>query len=60
MEHQHYPLAGIQHELKIAPGQQLYNTIVSIQQDIDGSLEQPADQELEFVDADGEDPTEVS
>jgi non-ribosomal peptide synthase protein (TIGR01720 family) len=60
MEHQHCPLAGIQHELKIAPGQQLYNTIISIQQENDGSLDQPADQELEFVDADGEDPTEVS
>ena len=60
MEQQHCPLASIQHELKIAPGQQLYNTIISVQQDNDGSLDQPADQELEFVDADEEDPTEVS
>ena len=60
MEQQHCPLAGIQHELKIAPGQQLYNTIISVQKDNDDSSDQPADQELEFVDADGEDPTEVS
>ena len=60
MEQQHCPLAGIQHELKIAPGQQLYNTIISVQQENDGSLDQLTDQELEFVDVDGEDPTEVS
>jgi amino acid adenylation domain-containing protein/non-ribosomal peptide synthase protein (TIGR01720 family) len=58
MEYQHCSLADIQHDLNLASGQQLFNTIVSFQRDFDDSVDEPMSQKLEFIDADGDDPTE--
>jgi amino acid adenylation domain-containing protein/non-ribosomal peptide synthase protein (TIGR01720 family) len=55
LEHQHFSLAQIQHELGQA-GQKLFNTILSIQQGPSGSSQ---DAELNFENVDAYDPTEV-
>jgi hypothetical protein len=55
LEHQHFSLAQIQHELGQA-GQKLFNTILSIQQGPSGSSQ---DAELKFENVDAYDPTEV-
>ncbi|KAK4626397.1 Nonribosomal peptide synthetase 8 [Fulvia fulva] len=57
---QHCPLANIQQALDLAPGQQLYNSLLSIQR-----LESPQSSSgktpcLTFTAIDGQDPTELS
>lgn len=59
MGYQHCSLADIQHDLGIASGQQLFNTIMSFQKDIDDDPIEASDtRQLDFIDADGDDPTE--
>ncbi|KAK8064710.1 Amino acid adenylation [Apiospora phragmitis] len=58
MENQHCSLADIQHDLNLASGQQLFNTIVSFQREVDDHVDDTIGQELEFIDCDGDDPTE--
>lgn len=55
--HQHCSLADIQHDLGVTSGQQLFNTIMSFQKEIE-QLEGPVSEEIDFVEADGDDPTE--
>ncbi|KAG5996166.1 NRPS protein [Claviceps spartinae] len=58
MGYQHCSLADIQHDLGIVSGYQLFNTIMSFQRDIEPPTEGPMIQEFDFVEADGDDPTE--
>uniref|UniRef100_A0A8H7NMW1 Carrier domain-containing protein n=1 Tax=Bionectria ochroleuca TaxID=29856 RepID=A0A8H7NMW1_BIOOC len=56
MQWQHCSLADIQHDLGIISGQQLFNTIMSFQKDAGDVGTVIGD--LDFIDADGDDPTE--
>ncbi|KAG8414750.1 Nonribosomal peptide synthetase [Metarhizium acridum] len=58
MGYQHCSLADIQHDLGIISGQQLFNTIMSFQKDVDDLQDGHISQELDFIDEDGDDPTE--
>ena len=62
LDFQHYSLADIQHDLDIAPGKGLFNSIVSFQTGRDrqhGSCN-TEEKQLIFHNISGEDPTEVS
>ncbi|KAG5930352.1 NRPS protein, partial [Claviceps africana] len=55
---QHCSVADIQHELGLPFGQALFNSILSFQNDNEGSVEGIETQHLVFTDLDWEDPTE--
>ncbi|KAG5930353.1 NRPS protein, partial [Claviceps africana] len=58
MGYQHCSLADIQHDLGIVSGHQLFNTIMSFQKEIEQYTEDAIDESLDFIEADGDDPTE--